>query len=476
MKQLSSLYPIESDLMIASLNNDSRQKMPSSIFFAEVGLNHDGHDVVADAISNGANVIIHTKELVNYNKDITYIKVANLHQTMVTIANKFYDLVLDKLSFIATTGTNGKSSISCLINNIFNIYTKCAYIGTIGIEYDNKVLATPLTTPHPLFLFKAFAQMVQAGVKVVAMEVSSHALIQQRVDYINFDYAIMSNLSYDHLDYHKTMDAYLKAKAILFTTLKKEAIVILNKDDQSYEYLSSVCPNQIYTYGIEKEADLQAYDIEIYKDHTTFKVLYQGKSYLITVNLIALFNVYNLLASLLMALLEGCQMEWLIENVKDLKQIEGRMEQISLPNNIEVIVDFAHTPDGIEKVLLHAQTINQGGLIKVILGSAGGRDYAKRRVFGSLADQYADYLMVTSDDPRFEDSKAIANEIVQDIIKIPYEYEQDRQQAITKVITQAKPNDIILILGKGIEKFMYVLDQKEPYLGDDQVVYMAAHQ
>jgi UDP-N-acetylmuramoyl-L-alanyl-D-glutamate--2,6-diaminopimelate ligase len=466
--KLSELFENVPDIEVKSLMSDSRKKRPDSIFFCVKGMMFDGHKFVEQAIENGAKVIVHSETIENMHPEITYIKVKDVLQAYNKVADAFYGHPSRKLTMFGVTGTNGKSSISCIIRDVMNEFKPTGYIGTISIEYGSVKLPPLLTTPDIDDLHGILSDMVDAGMKCCALEASSIGIEQGRVDSIDFDIAMFTNLTHDHLDYHGTMKNYFEAKKKMFDHLKPEAVAITNVDDPYGLKIVEDCKCHILTYGIDHEADYQATNIQLLKDKTKFNLKVAGMEYLIETNLVARFNIYNLLAAIAALNSAGISMTQMLPYLKDIHQIEGRMQRINEGQPFNVVVDFAHTPDGIEKVCKYASEITpKGKRIIAITGSAGKRDTIKRPVFGQILDKYCDMIILTEDDPRNENPNDIAETIATGIKNTNYVIICDRYAAIREAVEMADANDTIIILGKGDEKFIYREFGREPYEGDD---------
>lgn len=470
--KLTELFENVPDIEIKSLMADSRKKRPDSIFFCVKGMMFDGHKFVEQAIANGAKVVVHSDPIDNMHDDITYILVEDVIETFNKVADAFYGYPSHKLLMFGVTGTNGKSSISCMIRDILNEFKPTGYIGTISIEYGNVKLPPLLTTPDIDDLHGILKDMVDAGVEACALEASSIGIEQGRVDSIDFDVCMFTNLTHDHLDYHGTMANYFNAKKQLFDNLKEDAIAVTNVDDPYGLKIVENCKCKVVTYGIENEADYRAKDIQLLKDRTKFTLCVGNMEYPIETNLVAKFNVYNLLAVIASLNMKGLEIEKMLPYLMDLSQIEGRMQRINDGQPFNILIDFAHTPDGIEKVCQYASAITpKGKRIIAITGSAGKRDTIKRPVFGKILDKYCDMIILTEDDPRDEDPHQIAEEIAAGIEKTNYIMLMDRYAAIRDAIETADANDTIIILGKGDEKFIYRENGREPYDGDDTLAH-----
>lgn len=468
--KLSDLFEQVPDVEIESLMADSRKKRKNSIFFCEKGMMFDGHRFVEQAIENGAIVIVHSEPLKDHHPDVTYIRVKDVNAVFNKVADAFYGHPSHKLKMFGVTGTNGKSSIACIIRSIMGHYHPTGYIGTISIEYGNVKLPPLLTTPDIDDLHGILHEMVDAGMECCSLEASSIGIEQGRIDSVDFDYVIFSNLTHDHLDYHGTMNNYFQAKKKLFDRLPETAVAITNVDDPYGEKIVKDCKAKIVTYGIDEEADYQVTNYQLLKNKTVFTLRCNGIDYELETNLVAKFNLYNLIAAIAALHQSGISMTQMMEHLKTIQQIEGRVERIDKGQPFNIIVDFAHTPDGIEQLCRFASAITpKENRIIAITGSAGKRDTAKRPIFGSLLNQYADLIILTEDDPRDEKATEICNEIAQGITDKPYLIIEDRYQAILQAVQIADEDDTILILGKGDEKFMYREFGREPYEGDDVV-------
>ena len=474
--KLSELFENVPDIEIRGLMADSRTKRPDSIFFCVKGMMSDGHRFVDQAIANGAKVIVHSESLENKQEGIVYIRVNNVIRAFNQVADAFYGYPSHALYMYGITGTNGKSSTACIIRDILNPYKKTGYVGTISIEYGNVKLPPLLTTPNIDDLHGILHEMRDAGMEACSLEASSIGIEQGRVDAIDFDVAIFTNLTHDHLDYHGTMDKYFKAKKRLFDRLKKEAIAITNIDDPYGEKIVADCPCRIVTYSLTKKADYQVVKYQLLKDRTKFTLRVRGKDYELETNLVAKFNIYNLVSAIAALHESGMAIEDMAEEVCHLKQIEGRMERIDEGQPFNIIVDFAHTPDGIEQIARYASAITpKGKRIIAVTGSAGKRDTEKRVTFGEILDKYADMIILTEDDPRDENPVEIAEEIASGIKKTNYIIVEDRYDAIRQAVELADTDDTIILLGKGDEKFIYREFGREPYEGDDTIAREVVH-
>ncbi|MDD7281798.1 UDP-N-acetylmuramoyl-L-alanyl-D-glutamate--2,6-diaminopimelate ligase [Floccifex sp.] len=466
--RLSKLFKNAPTVNITGLCFDSRKVKKGNIYFCLPGMTFDGHDFIDQAIDKGAICIVHSKPLEKTDAHVIYIQVENVTDALNTCARIFYGRPSDKMLMYGVTGTNGKSTITNIIQAILNPVKPCGYIGTIAIRYGNVNLAPDLTTPDALFLQSKLADMVRTGMKACALEVSSHGLAQHRVDGINFDVAIFTNFTYDHLDFHGTFENYFAAKALLFKErVKKDGVSILNIDDEKYEDLKNISKARVVSYGMKNQADYFVKDVKLSSHESRFTLVHDSKEYKVVTNLVALYNVYNLVAAIAALHETGMALETIIDACDNLPQIEGRMEQIDCGQDFHVIVDFAHTPDGMEKMMKFGREIALDNNLIAVFGSAGKRDVAKRKVFGEIAEKYCDYIILTEDDPRNESSADIAKQIKEGITTKTNIFIPDRYEAIRQAIQYAKKGDVILLLGKGDEVFMYHEEGRVPWVGDN---------
>ncbi len=466
--KLSEIFENAPDIEVSGLYTDSRSVKPDGMFFCLDGIMTNGHKFIKQAVKKGAKTIVHTEDIKTLIDDVVYIKVENVDTTLNEVINKFYDYPSENLLVFGVTGTNGKSTVTNIIKDIYDHFAPCGYVGTISIEYKNVKLQPNLTTPDAIYLNRTLREMVDADVKAVALEVSSHGLEQHRVDAIDFDVAVFTNFTYDHLDFHGTIENYFQAKSKLFRNLKRSGVSVLNIDDPKYIELFDLCKGKVVSYGIHHESDYLAKDLHLSMKESSFTLVYHEKEYAVTTNLVAEYNIYNLLAAIAAIVESGIEIEEVLKYVNTIDQIEGRLEIIDEGQPFNVIVDFAHTPDGLEKIFQFAKKITPSDAsIISVFGSAGRRDVDKRKVFGEVASQYCDTIILTEDDPRDEDPRQIADQIKSGIHGISRSvYIEDRYGAIRQAIEQANPNDTVLILGKGDEVFMYREEGRAPWIGD----------
>ena len=459
MKKLSELYDIQSDELIKDIKINSKEVKKGDLFVCTMGVNADRHDFIDDAIKNGASAIVVSKD--NIICDVPVIKVNNTNEELPLLCARYYDNPDKKLNIIGVTGTDGKTTIATIIQTLIgkNI---CGYIGTNGVTCANYHEHLINTTPDVNLLYKYFDIFVNKKCKYVSMEASSEAFLRNRLSNIMFDVSIYTNISNEHMNVHKTFDNYLECKLQLFRQTKKDGYCIINRDDKYYDIVCKNCNGKILSYGENKESDLRIVSYELFADHTNIKFSYKGKEFDVTSPLLALFNIYNLAAALLVCLSLGFNLEDILVNIDKLK-IEGRVEVLK-GENYTVIVDFAHTPHAIDAILSFSRSLSHNKIITVI-GSAGGRDQEKRPVIGDVCIKKSDYVIFTTDDPRNEDPLEICNMMIGDLKNYYDNFEiiLDRKRAVKKAIDMAEENDIVLLLCKGNEPYQITSKGYEPY-------------
>jgi UDP-N-acetylmuramoyl-L-alanyl-D-glutamate--2,6-diaminopimelate ligase len=466
--KLNELFPGQPGIEIKNLTDDSRVQKPSSVFFCIKGYESDGHLYTKQAIENGAVAVVYSESLEEKDAKTVYIHVNDVTAEMNRAAALFNGYPSRNMYIAGVTGTNGKSTIASIYRSVLDQYEPTGYIGTIAIEYGSVKRPPLLTSPDAISLQSILHDMKEAGMKGCALECSSIGLDQGRLDAVDFDAAAFTNLTYDHLDYHKNMRNYFHAKKKLFDSLKKDAVAVTNIDDPYGTRITEDCVCPVFTYGIKNNADYQAVSIRLEKDRTFFTLVYKDKNYSVETNLRAMFNVYNVLADIALLHEKGLPLEEILPALKNLPAVAGRMHMIDQGQPFNIVCDFAHTPDGIEKVCHYAQTLTPAGKhIIAVTGSAGKRDTAKRPVFGQILSKYCDEIVLTEDDPRDADPAEIAQEIASGITGSHYQIVIPREDAIACAVNLAQPHDTVIIIGKGDEKFMYKGAGKVPYCGDD---------
>ena len=431
---------------------DSRKVRPGQTFVALKGHTVDGHDYILDAIKNGASKVVAEK---NVQCSVPLEIVENTEEYLKEALKKEYADKINTLKIIGITGTNGKTTTAYLIYQLLNdLGEKAAYIGTIGFKTPNEEIVTENTTPDILTIYSLLLHALETSCNTVVMEVSSHALSYERIYGLHIDIAAFTNLTEDHLDYHKTMENYLNAKLKIIDYMQKDSKLIVNSDDEASKAFVNKFGsgiklgynNKKYDYNIEKA------NITPAETHITFT--YENKEYEVTTNLTSKFNVYNYMTAL--AILHECgySLQEIISKTKDLHAPKGRCETHKV-NNGYAVIDYAHTPDAVEKVITAYNELKKGKVITIV-GCGGDRDPIKRPIMGNIATTLSDYTILTSDNPRTEDPAKIMEDILKGVKSDNYEVELDRKTAIKKGIEMLKPEDILLILGKGHEDYQII--------------------
>src|ERR1700756_2450287 len=456
------------DRPVENIAYDSRRVQRHTMFVALRGEKTDGHQFVGHAIDKGASVIVAERE----QKDprVTCLLVENTRTALADFSATFYGHPARKLKLAAVTGTNGKTTTTFLIKHICeNAGLRCGLIGTVRYEIGERILPAIRTTPESLDLREWLAQIANAGCKAAAMEVSSHALAQDRTRGLEFDVAVFTNLTQDHLDFHGTMENYFAAKVKLFTQLaeqqkKKKTVAVINIDDSYGERLVGKIDKStaVVTYGMGARADFRASNYRMEFGGTSYQLDARGKSYLVRVPLIGRFNVANSVAALAAANALGIGLREAVLSLAKSPQVPGRLEIVPAKRQFQVFVDYAHTPDALLNALKTLRELDPRRLI-VVFGCGGNRDREKRPLMGAVADQNADHAIVTSDNPRSEDPDKIISEIEKGFRGTHFEKITDRAAAIARAIEIAQPRDIVLIAGKGHENYQEFADHTVPF-------------
>ncbi|USK56919.1 UDP-N-acetylmuramoyl-L-alanyl-D-glutamate--2,6-diaminopimelate ligase [Cytobacillus solani] len=447
---------------ISSIENDSRNIQKGSLFICIKGYNVDGHDYAGLAVQNGAAAIIAEK---NMNLTVPVIVVPDSKRAMAVLADAFLGQPSRELHLIGITGTNGKTTISHLIEKIISDSgKKTGLIGTMYTKIDGKEYEVKNTTPDSLTLQKIFKQMVDEGVSSTVMEVSSHALDEGRIHGCDFNIAVFSNLTQDHLDYHKTMEAYKNAKGLLFSQLgscfshNPPKFAVLNNDDEATKSYIRATAAHILTYGIDHKADLQAKNIQMTSTGTTFELISPFGVHTVSMQLIGKFSVYNVLASIGAGIATGISIEEIIHSIKEVQGVSGRFETVDAGQDFSVIVDYSHTPDSLKNAL---STVKQFAKkrVFVIVGCGGDRDRSKRPLMAEIACRFSSDPIFTSDNPRSEDPNQILKDMEEGVQGHPYKLIADRKEAIYYAVKAANEGDVILIAGKGHETYQLIGNQ-----------------
>ena len=477
MKKLSDILkniPVESikgdsDVLVNKIFIDSRSVTPNSLFIAQPGLKVDGHDFIKDVIKNGAKSIVCERFPSEIKKNITYIQVKDAHLLAGLIADSYFDHPSSKLKVIGVTGTNGKTTIATLLYRLYRrMGQKAGLLSTVVNYVDSKMIESTHTTPDAVTVHKLMGKMVDAGCKYCFMEVSSHAIVQHRINGVCFAGGIFTNLTHDHLDYHKTFDEYLAAKKKFFDGLPENTFVLTNLDDKNGKVMVQNTKAKVSTYALHSLADFNATIRESHFDGMLLNI----NNVEMWTRLIGQFNASNILAIYATAILLGSDKEKVMTELSDLYAVDGRFEYFTSPKGYIAVVDYAHTPDALLNVLKTIRQLIKGdGKIISVVGAGGNRDKTKRPIMAKVSAELSDKVILTSDNPRNEqpediiaDMKAgLDSQISNKVLSIT-----DRKEAIRTACQFAVKGDVVLIAGKGHETYQEVNGVKHYF--DDRVV------
>lgn len=456
--------------VVQQLTSDSRQVREGALFVCLRGAHADGHRFAAAAVAQGAVAVL-AEEVLALPEHVTQCIVPDTFAAMRQLAAYFYDYPSRRLRLIGVTGTNGKTTVSHMIAHLLEREGySVGVIGTVHVTFAGREEPVHNTTPDADVLQEIFARMVAAGVTHVVMEVSSHALAMGRVLGCEFDTAVFTNLTQDHLDYHETMENYAAAKAKLFALVsapgtKAPKNAVLNSDDAYWRWPADAVVTEhcrLLTYG-RGEADFRATAVQVRATGSTCTLLYDGAEYPIQLSAIGMFNVYNALAAIATGVAEGIPLPRVLDGMQDFVAVPGRFERVDEGQDFAVVVDYAHTPDGLENILKTAREITDGRVL-ITFGCGGDRDATKRPIMGEIAAKYADVVLITSDNPRSEDPDAIIAQVHEGAAYAQSRQgqvlcEPDRQRAIAEIIGMAATGDVVLIAGKGHEDYQILHDR-----------------
>lgn len=454
---------------VSDLVFDSRKVAKDSLYIAIRGTLADGHSFIASSIEKGAKTVVCEEFPENLDENVTYVKVKDSSKTLGRLASNFYGNPSENLKLIGVTGTNGKTSVSTLLFDVFkNLGYDSALLSTVEIRIGEKIIPATHTTPDVITINKILAQAVEEGCEFAFMEVSSHGIAQNRIEGLHFKIAGFTNLTHDHLDYHKTFDEYLKTKKRFFDELNDEAVAITNIDDKNGNVMLQNTKAQKRSYALKTLADYHGKLLEV--DFNGMLLNFNGKEFWTT--LTGKFNIYNLLLVFGIASELGFEQDEILQAISTLKRVNGRFETFKSDGGIFFIVDYAHTPDALENVLDSINDIRtKNERLITVFGCGGDRDHAKRPEMGNIATKKSTLAIITSDNPRSEDPNAIIKEIetgVEPQHFSKYTSIPDRKEAIKMAIKFAEPKDIILVAGKGHENYQEINGVKHHF--DDKEV------
>lgn len=464
---LERIHATEQD--IHQIAFDSRNCIENSLFVAIRGTQVDGHQYIEQAINKGSRLIICENLPETIEEKIQYIRVADCSIALGQLAAAYYGNPSQHLKLTGVTGTNGKTSVASLLFQLFSkLGYHCGLISTIENRIGNQVIASTHTTPDPVQLHQLIGRMVKEGVSHCFMEVSSHSLDQNRIAGLEFACGIFTNITLDHLDYHETFENYIKAKKKFFDQLSKNAFVLTNIDDRNGRVMVQNTLAKTYTYSRKGASDFKVKILESHFDGLLIKI--DGNE--LWTPLLGTFNADNILAVYATAILLGEKQEEILTSISTLEKVSGRFDTFISGDGINVIIDYAHTPDALENVLKTIHDIRrENQRIITVVGAGGDRDKSKRPIMAKIGSEWSDQLILTSDNPRFEEPGNILNDMEAGITNDRKKYclvITDRKQALKTACLMAKKGDIILAAGKGHEKYQIIKDKKLPF--DDAAV------
>jgi len=462
MKKINELYDCNYNEEIKDIKINSKDVRKGDVFVCTQGITTDRHDFIDEAINKGASLLIVKKD---GNYKIPYIKVSDPNKELAIISGKFYDHPDEKLKLVGITGTDGKTTTATIIRELLGT-SSCGYIGTNGIEGKNFSDKVSNTTPECHLIYKYLYLFSKEGLKYVSMETSSEAFYRNRLDSFKFDVGILTNVTGDHLNIHKTLKHYVDSKKKLFRQLKEDGVAILNIDDKYYSEFKDIS-SKVLTYGKNPQADLYIKNIAEKLDSTNITFEYQDKKYIITSPLLGEFNVYNLMASILCLIHFNFSLEEIISRISKITTPKGRCEVLDFNTDYKIVLDYAHTVNGLSSILDYLNKIKENRIITVT-GSAGGREKEKRKDMGKIVLEKSDLVVFTMDDPRCEDPKNIIDDMIANN-KGCYEIIIDREEAIKYALDHAKKGDIVLVAGKGRDNYMAIGDKYIPYCDYDVI-------
>ena len=470
---------LRDDIEITGLHYDSRKIKPGNIFFAIKGLKDDGNKFVTDAINNGA-VLIFTEDDINMQSAVPAVKSNEIRKLMAEYSGIFYGDPSSKLKLIGITGTNGKTTTSYLIRSFLNdAGYSTGLLGTIDYQVGNQKTESKLTTPDSVEVNMMLSEMVNSGTQFCIMEVSSIALVMERVYGLKFDTAVYTNLTSEHLDFHKDMENYFAAKKILFDNLQESGKAISNSDDSYGHSILEDCMAKKFFYSSREESDLRSFNEKLSLSGLEFDVKWNGRTYTLKSDLSGRFNIYNILASVSTVLQYDIDMPMIQSSLLKFQEVKGRFNRVKLPNGAIAVIDYSHTSDSLKNAIESAREIvdeeKRFGKVITIFGCGGNKDRTKRPVMGELAAGLSDQAIITSDNPRFEEPMDIIEEIISGIKdKKNFEVIENREDAIKKGLEISREGDIVLICGKGHETYQEVKGIRT-HFDDKEIVGKYSH-
>lgn len=459
MKNIKELYDTEYDFLVKDIKTSSKDIEKGDLFVCIKGV-VDRHDFIQEAIEKGCGGLVVER---GNNYPVPFIKVKNTNEELGRLSKKFYDYH-NTLKIIGVTGTDGKTTTALIIRDMLE---SCGYIGTNGVKSNKINLNTQNTTPELNLIYKYLKMFEEEELKYASMEVSSEGLLHNRVKGIKYDIGILTNISEDHLNVHKTLSNYINTKIKMFKNIKKEGYAVLNRDDRFYDKFLENCQCHTFSYGYDEKSDLILKKLTLKEEKSIILIEYKKKEYEILSSLKGEYNAYNLLAGIGALLCLGFDIEDIIKRVNNIKQVMGRCEIINA-GDFKVVLDYAHTANGLKSILSYLEKIKKGKIITVT-GSAGGREREKRQEMGRVVQEKSDLVIYTMDDPRFERVIDIINEM-KNPEKNNYLIIENRKDAIAKALEIAKKDDLVLVAGKGRDNYMAIEDKHIKYSDYDTIM------
>lgn len=473
MKKLNELFNCDYDVKIYSIHSDSRYVKKNSLFFCIEGLTVDGHQYIDDALFQGAIAIVHSKKLPYYRSDIIYLKVDDVKAELNRVANIFFDYPSTKMKTIGVTGSGGKTTLATLIDQALAHKFKTGYFGSNRLSYGGMDFRQPLATPEIISLHQHLSRMVSRDVDLATIEVSSIGLALERFLDIQFDLAVLTSIEPRHLEFHGTFDEYLEAKLSLFAQVDANSFAILNEDDKYFEKFKRITKARLITYSLTDKSDVYAKNLDLTLNQSKFNLCIDGQEIPIVTKLVGKYNLYHLLA--LGAVMKACQVETATigQIINSLSVVEGRYEVLELDESFDVVIDYCQELTDYERIFEFARKYaKEKGRIIGVFGPSSYRGKHYREQLGRIADRYLDHAILTNQDERLENGEIekICQDVQNNLKKSTSIVISQRIIAIQQAIEISSPNDIILILGKGDDKFMALEVGTSYYAGDKEIV------
>lgn len=448
------------DVPVAGVVCNSRKVVPGSIFVAVRGTHQNGEDFIPEAIKNGARIIL-SKDEISVDQNISLVRVQDPRHAYAVLNHAFWGKPAHALRLVGITGTNGKTTSSWLLQEMLQEVFRCGLVGTIHQDDGKTRQASSQTTPDPDVLHPLFKRMVQNGCEAAVVEVSSHALDQNRLAGVFFDATLFTNLTQDHLDYHKTMEKYLESKAKLVKQMKPQGLVVLNDDEPHFKKLLRLPLERCLTYGTQEGSHFRATDIASDLEGSRFKLHFNGEMLDVTTSMVGRHNVYNILGAVATAHGLGVPLESCLRAVERFRGVPGRLERLETGLGFDLFLDYAHTEDGLYHVLSSVKP-HVSRKLHLLFGCGGDRDKDKRAKMARVAEQFADRVIVTSDNPRTENPRRIAQDVREGFTKDfnHFQIQLDRRKGLRQALLEARSGDVVVVAGKGHEDYQIVGSQR----------------